>query len=201
MNALKRGGRFPATLTVSDERTDAGPDGATTSASTTKPVAVNRSPNATQDGGAIDICADGTKTTDIDVVENDADDSKTTVGETVDDQTAYRDQDGDLIGVESVAVIAAPEARNKIRYTPPAAAGLLSFGSYFLISADKLARPQPTGLVRVSCGGLGCRAPNPPQDRTERATARQMSHRQANALTASQAVIHIFAVKKISDQV
>ena len=196
------GGRFPATLTVSDERTAAGPDGATTSASTTKPVAVNRPPNATQDGDTtIDICVDGTKTTDIDVVTNDADDSKTTAGETVDDQTAYRDQDGDLIGIESVAVIAAPEPRNKIRYTPPAAAGLLSFGSYFLISADKLARPQPTGLVRVSCGGLGCRAPNPPQDRTERVTARQMSRRQANALTASQAVIHIFAVKKISDQV
>jgi len=119
------GGSFPATLTVSDERTDAGPDGATTSASTTKPVAVNRPPNATPDGGAIDICADGTKTTDINVVENDATNPDTT--DTVEDQTAYRDQDGDLIGIKSITASdatgmaeRAPAPRNKIRYTPPA---------------------------------------------------------------------------------
>jgi hypothetical protein len=121
------GGSFPATLTVSDERTDAGPDGATTSASTTKPVAVNRPPNATPDGGAIDICADGTKLTDINVVDNDRDKSMTEAGETVEDQTAYRDQDGDLIGIKSITASdatgmaeRAPEPRNKIRYTPPA---------------------------------------------------------------------------------
>lgn len=119
------GGSFPATLTVSDERTAAGRDGATTSASTTKPVAVNRPPNATPDGDTtINICAEGTKLTDINVVENDAANSDTT--DTVDDQTAYRDQDGDLIGIKSITADAtgmaerAPEPRNKIRYTPPA---------------------------------------------------------------------------------
>jgi hypothetical protein len=93
-------------------------------------VAVNRPPNATPDGDTtINICAEGTKTTDINVVENDAANSDTT--DTVDDQTAYRDQDGDLIGIKSITAsnasgtaMIAPDARNKIRYTRPAAAGL-----------------------------------------------------------------------------
>jgi hypothetical protein len=63
--------------------------------------------------------------TDINVVENDAANPDTT--DTVDDQTAYRDQDGDLIGIKSITASdatgmaeRAPAPRNKIRYTPPA---------------------------------------------------------------------------------